>query len=99
MITVTKQSQNENLVHCPFCGSAKIKYSLKTTGRFEKYYHAQFYCTSCHTYGPRVNSEKVEGTYRDRIHIEQNTALREQAKEAWNKRAYNINIDIAETNN
>ena len=88
----------ENMIPCPFCGGTKIKYSLKTAGRFERYYHAQFYCNDCHTYGPRVNSEKVEDSYLGRVAVERDDELMQLAKDAWNKRAYNLCIDLAKTN-
>jgi Zn finger protein HypA/HybF involved in hydrogenase expression len=44
---------------CPFCGSDKIKLSSKTTTiKFQTKSHVQFYCNNCHTYGPRVLTDR-----------------------------------------
>lgn len=80
-----KNAVINNLNPCPFCGSTKIKYSLKTvTSNWERYYHAVCYCDDCHTYGPRVLSEKEISRHQ----VEKDADLRLKAEEAWNKRCY-----------
>lgn len=45
-----------NINNCPFCGSKKVDISIKTAGRWDRYYYVSVYCKDCHAYGPRVIS-------------------------------------------
>lgn len=71
-----------NLKECPFCGSDKLDFSLKTS---EAGYHACVYCKSCHTYGPRV-LVKSDTRYWDRYRYEHDEAIKQEASEKWNER-------------
>ena len=52
---------NKELKSCPFCGSTKIKYSTKINQRGRNsQYHACYYCDTCHCYGARVLSQRVD---------------------------------------
>lgn len=42
--------------NCPFCKSNKLDISIKTSGRWSRYYQVAVYCKTCHAYGPRVIS-------------------------------------------
>ncbi len=71
---------------CPFCGSTKIKYSIKTgTSNFKRIYHACWYCWDCNTYGPRV-LYKPETNYPGRTNIERNEELKAEALKLWENR-------------
>lgn len=76
------------LKNCPFCGGSNIRYSTKTFGTGRKsQYHASYYCNSCHCYGARVLSNKVDrDDYDGRREMETSERLRKAAEEAWNKR-------------
>ena len=76
------------LKDCPFCGGLDIRYSTKTcsTGR-KLTYHASCYCNSCHCYGARVLSNKVDkDNYDGRREMENSEKLRKAAEDAWNQR-------------
>jgi C4-type Zn-finger protein len=71
---------------CPFCGSTKIKYSLKTgTQYFKRIYHACWYCWDCNTYGPRVLYKPAEDV-RCRETVERDEALKADALKLWETR-------------
>jgi hypothetical protein len=76
------------LKSCPFCGSNKLEYSIKTTSSLKKVgYNCCIYCKNCNTYGPRVRSEKVDNRdYRGRYQIETDTYVKEEAIKKWNER-------------
>lgn len=72
---------------CPFCGSTKIKHSLKISGRWDVYYHSAMFCTECHTYGPRYLSNKIpHNDYPGRTAIENDITLKIEAIKLWNRR-------------
>lgn len=74
------------LKDCSFCGSSKIKYSIKTKG---DYYQACFYCSDCHAYGPRILTEhmnKEDIGYNMRCKISEDVDIKRKAEEAWNTR-------------
>lgn len=73
----------ETLQPCPFCGSTKLDYSLKTSGAG---YHAVVYCKTCHTYGPRVLIKHEGDTYPDRYKYERDETIKQKAAELWNNR-------------
>lgn len=68
---------------CPFCGSDRINYSVKTTGRWERKYHVAMYCKDCNCYGARILITPKENNRSD---IEKNELYRKLAEEAWNTR-------------
>ena len=77
----------EELKSCPFCGGTDIRHSLKISGKRDIYYHSVMYCNKCHTYGPRVMSEKFDhNNYKGRYAIEKDESLKIKAIEAWNRR-------------
>lgn len=59
--------------NCPFCDSDKLDISIKTSGRWERYYHVVVYCKNCHAYGPRVIS-RVDN-YRKVTEEDKNQAI------------------------
>lgn len=69
---------------CPFCGGEDIKFSLKTTGRWERKYHLAMYCNDCHCYGTRSIITPTEDT---RSQVEKNKEYEQIAIEKWNRRA------------
>jgi Lar family restriction alleviation protein len=76
------------LLPCPFCGSTDIRYSLKVTGRFDVRYHASMYCNKCHCYGTRTLTKTVRhDDYKGRRSIEYDSETKQEAIEAWNRRA------------
>ncbi len=76
----------ENLVKCPFCKGTDIRYSIRATGRFDLIYHAAFYCNTCHCYGPRVLSVRVDHyDYKKRSEKENDPGLQKIAADAWNR--------------
>jgi Lar family restriction alleviation protein len=80
-----EEKQMAELKPCPFCGSNKTAYSIKTaTSNYQRIYHAAVYCVKCHSYGARVLIHPVE---RNRVSIERNESYRRKAIEAWNRRA------------
>lgn len=75
---------------CPFCGGTDIRHSLKISGKQDIYYHSVMYCNKCHTYGPRVLSDKFNHLdYKGRYAIEKDEQLKNKAIEAWNNREEN----------
>lgn len=73
---------------CPFCGGTDIRYSLKITGHFDVRYHAAMYCNNCHCYGARTLTKTVRHEdYKGRTEIENNVEVKQNAIEAWNRRA------------
>ena len=81
------------LKECPWCGSTKIKYSIKTKGSmydFNTYpatpysrYRACYYCASCGAYGPYVSKEYQRP---NRYDVEKDEQLRQAAEDRWNNR-------------
>lgn len=69
---------------CPFCGSTKIDYSVKTTGRWERKYHVAMYCRDCNCYGKRVLITPAEE--ETRFEVERNPQYKQLAIDAWNTR-------------
>lgn len=69
--------------NCPFCGSNKIEYSIKTCGGYVRKYHVAMYCTECNCYGKRVLITPTETCRRD---IANNETYRQLALDAWNTR-------------
>lgn len=73
---------------CPFCGSDKLDYSIKTKG---EYYHCVVYCKQCRAYGPRTlfklqdNERLYKGTGYNLTTLSKYNAL-ENALIAWNSR-------------
>lgn len=73
---------------CPFCGSSKLDYSIKTKG---EYYHCVVYCKTCRAYGPRTllklkdNEHLYGGVGYNMTTLSKYNAL-ETALEAWNSR-------------
>lgn len=68
---------------CPFCGSEKIDYSVKTCGRISGKYHVAMYCKECNCYGARVLITPKE---TNRCSIEKNHEYKQLAIDAWNRR-------------
>ena len=68
---------------CPFCGSDKIDYSIKTTGRWERKYHVAMYCKDCNCYGKRILITPLETSRYD---VERNVKYKQLAINAWNTR-------------
>lgn len=64
--------------NCPFCDSDKLDISIKTSGRWERYYQVSVYCKKCHCYGPRVVSHV--DNYSKVPEIDKNAAI-----DLWNK--------------
>lgn len=84
------------LRNCPFCGSSKIKYSVKTKGN---YFQAACYCDECHSYGPRILSDKYDKhafTYSLRHVVQNDLELRAKAEAAWNNRTLAEMHELAE---
>lgn len=80
----------EGVLPCPYCGSRKIRYSIKTNSKFsDVWYNACCYCADCNAYGPRARSEKYNTSsgYLNRVNVENNTELMESAMKLWNTRA------------
>lgn len=77
--------------NCPFCSSDKLDISIKTSGRWERYYHVAVYCKNCHCYGPRVII-RVDN-YRKVTDDDKNIAIKlwnnANAKEKTNEKANN----------
>jgi hypothetical protein len=73
---------------CPFCGSDKIDYSIKTTGRWERKYHVAMYCKDCNCYGKRVLITPVDN--ESRFEVERNPKYKQLAINAWNTRSEEI---------
>ena len=73
---------------CPFCGSDKIDYSVKTTGRWEKKYHVAMYCKDCNCYGKRVLITPADN--ESRFDVERNPKYKQLAINAWNTRSEDI---------
>ena len=73
--------------NCPFCDSDKLDISIKTSGRWERYYQVAVYCKNCHCYGPRVISHV--DNYRKVTDEDKNTAIKlwNNAKEKNNEEA------------
>ena len=77
----------EELKPCPFCGGGDIRYSMKTTGRWATQYHATMYCNTCHCYGRRTLTKKVErGDYEGVRAVTGSQTVRQKAIDAWNRR-------------
>lgn len=75
------------LRNCPFCGGNKTGISEKSVSRdhgTSTQYQVAVYCNSCHTYGPRVLTEKVKNKYPEPP-VDFSKA-RKKAIEAWNRR-------------
>ena len=84
------------LRNCPFCGSSKIKYSVKSKG---EYFQAACYCDDCHSYGPRVLSDKYDKhqfTYSLKYVVKNDSALKAKAEAAWNNRQLEEMHELAE---
>ena len=60
--------------NCPFCSSDKLDISIKTSGRWERYYYVAVYCKNCHCYGPRVI--RHVDNYRKVTDDDKNTAIK-----------------------
>lgn len=75
----------DKLKPCPFCGSEKIGYSIKTTRRWERKYHVAMYCKDCNCYGARV---LITPTEEYRSDVEKNEEYKKLAIEAWNTRKH-----------
>lgn len=73
------------LKNCPFCGSNKIGYSIKTCGSYRGQYHVAMYCKDCNCYGKRTLIKLTEEEYR-RYDVENNKEYKELAIQAWNTR-------------
>ena len=71
------------LKNCPFCGSNKIGYSIKTCGSYRGQYHVAMYCKDCNCYGKRT---LIKPTETARWEIEKNESYKELAIQAWNTR-------------
>jgi hypothetical protein len=70
---------------CPFCGSTKIKYSVKTTRQqFQPVWHAAFYCWDCNCYGPRALYKPNKDLRRWDVEKDEN--LKAQALDLWETR-------------
>lgn len=70
--------------NCPFCSSDKLDISIKTSGRWERYYHVAVYCKNCHCYGPRVIAHV--DNYRKVTDADKNDAIK-----LWNREEENQN--------
>lgn len=68
---------------CPFCGSHRIGYSIKTMGRRANKYHVAMYCKDCNCYGKRTI---VDGKNEFRSGIEKIPEYKQLAIDAWNTR-------------
>ena len=75
--------------NCPFCDSSKMDISIKTSGRWTRYYHVAVYCKNCHAYGPRVISNV--DNYRKAPEEDKNTAINlwNNIKEKMNEKPSN----------
>ena len=73
--------ESQILKACPFCGSTKVKYSVKKAQ--DNIYHAQVYCNDCHATGPRVRfvPEKL-----NRVTAEDDIYAKNDALDLWNTR-------------
>lgn len=78
---------SRELKPCPFCGGTDIQYSIKTTGGYERKYHASMFCNTCHCYGARILYKvPSDNKFYPRHLVEDDTELQEKAIEAWNRR-------------
>ena len=78
--------EHNELKPCPFCGDKNIAFSIKTTTvAFKRAYHFAMYCMKCHCYGRRVFW--LHDGEMNRIDIERNEDFKQQAIDAWNRRA------------
>lgn len=76
---------------CPFCGSDKIAYSIKSKGA---YYHISHYCKKCHAYGPRVTIRAIDTdySYTYKLRKETESELAKQSAEKWNNQVADKSI-------
>lgn len=73
----------QTVMPCPFCGSHRIGYSIKTMGRRANKYHVAMYCKDCNCYGKRTI---VDGKNEFRSGIEKIPEYKQLAIDAWNTR-------------